>query len=197
MNDSIPKNAHKVFSGIRMNVYQWNQELYDGSIKCFERAEFLDGSFVIWVLPNGKILMTEQEQPSRNHPFFSLPGGAFDAPDEDPLLCAKREFLEETGYVSDDWELWYVFRGTSNVLGQTYFYVARDCKKVQEIVLDGGEKINHIFELSFDEFLAFAENPDFTHWPLLRPIFLARLYREKYDELKTIFSRRASAEKKS
>lgn len=47
MNDSIPKNAHKVFSGIRMNVYQWNQELYDGSIKCFERAEFLDGSFVI------------------------------------------------------------------------------------------------------------------------------------------------------
>ena len=134
--------------------------------------------------------MTEQEQPSRNHPFFSLPGGAFDTPDEDPLLCAKREFLEETGYVSDDWELWYVFRGTSNVLGQTYFYVARNCRRIQEIIPDGGEKINHIFELSFDDFLAFAENPDFTHWPIIRALFLARIYKEKYDELKDIFSPR-------
>ena len=57
-----------------MNVHQWDQVLYDGSIKIFERAEVLDGAFVLGVLPNGKILMTEQEQPSRDAPFFSLPG---------------------------------------------------------------------------------------------------------------------------
>ncbi len=184
MQHSLPKNAKKVFSWIRMDIYQWDQVLYDGSTKCFERAQFLDGAFVIWILPNGKILMTEQEQPSREEPFFSLPGWAFDAPDEDSLECAKRELLEETGYESDDWELWFIFEGTSNILGQTYFYIAHNCRKIQEIAPDGGEKINAILELTFDDFLAFAENPHFVHWPLLRYLFLAILHREKYDELR-------------
>jgi ADP-ribose pyrophosphatase len=35
--------------------------------------------------------------------FIELPAGKIDA-GEDPLECAKRELLEETGYVSDDWQ---------------------------------------------------------------------------------------------
>lgn len=169
-----------------MNVYQWDQVLYDGSIKIFERAEFLDGAFVLGVLPNGKILMTEQEQPSRDTPFFSLPGWAFDKPSEDPLTCARRELLEETGYISDEWELWFVFEGTNNVSNQTYFYIAHNCRKIQEILPDGGEKINQILKLDLDEILAFAENPHFVHWPLLWYFFGALLHKEKYEEIKNL-----------
>ena len=70
----IPEHAELVFDGIRAKVYQWNQEMYDGSVARFERIKFMDGAFVIPVLKNGKILLTKQEQPARK-PFISLPGG--------------------------------------------------------------------------------------------------------------------------
>ena len=38
----IPLNAEKVFSGIRTEIYQWDQEMYDGSIERFERMRFID-----------------------------------------------------------------------------------------------------------------------------------------------------------
>ena len=50
---------------------------------------------MIPILPNGNILLTLQEQPGREK-FYSFPGGSFDFPQEDPLVCAERELLEET-----------------------------------------------------------------------------------------------------
>lgn len=69
---AIPVHAERVFSGVRSEVYQWDQVLYDGSIARFERIRYLDGAFVIPVLPNGRILLTQQEQPGREE-FISLP----------------------------------------------------------------------------------------------------------------------------
>jgi len=128
MNDVIPPSAKKVFSGVRFDVYQWQQELYDGSYATFERARFRDGAFVIALLPDDQIIMTLQEQPARAGSFLSLPGGAFDSPTEDPLLCAQRELLEETGYESDEWECYEVFEGTANIVVYTHFYIARNCR---------------------------------------------------------------------
>jgi ADP-ribose pyrophosphatase len=69
--------------------------MYDGTIKRFETIRFLDGAFVIPILPDGRILLTRQEQPLIAE-FISLPGGSFDYPEEDPLTCALRELQEET-----------------------------------------------------------------------------------------------------
>ena len=75
MTVEIPAHAKKVFSGIRFEIFQWEQELYDGSTTTFERARFHDGAFVIPILPDGNILLTKQEQPARAGSFYSLPGG--------------------------------------------------------------------------------------------------------------------------
>lgn len=48
---SIPDSAECVFSGVRSEVYQWDQELYDGSIKRFERIRFFDGAFTLAITP--------------------------------------------------------------------------------------------------------------------------------------------------
>lgn len=47
----IPSQAECVFSGVRSDVYQWNQEMYDGSFQVFEMLRFLDGSFAVAITP--------------------------------------------------------------------------------------------------------------------------------------------------
>ncbi len=185
MPEKIPKHAKKVFSWIRSDVYQWDQEMYDGSMKTFERITFTRWSFVIPILPDKSILITTQDQPERER-FTWLPGWAFDREDEDPLECVKREFLEETGYMSDDWELWFIHEGTSNVISSTYFYVARDCRRVADTRLDPGERIT-LSTCSFDEFLLLSEDTQFVHWPLLPYLFMARLHPEVYTEIEGLF----------
>lgn len=183
---SIPDTAECVFSGVRSEVYQWDQELYDGSIKRFERIRFFDGAFTFAITPEWKILITKQEQPAREKSFYSLPWWGFDFPDEDALLCAKRELLEETGYVSDEWEHWHNYLGSSNISTFTYFYIARNVRKIQEIQPDPGEKIE-VFELNFDEWLALARTHQFTHHlTLLSSMYDALLDQEKYHELKSL-----------
>jgi ADP-ribose pyrophosphatase len=185
MTETIPQNAKKVFSWIRFDIYQWEQELYDGSTTTFERARFRDGSFVIPVLPDGQILMTIQEQPAREGAFHSLPGGAFDAPDEDPLECARRELFEETGYESDEWELWHVSRGTQNIITNLYFYIARWCRKSmrKHTNPDHGEKIA-LTPISYDAFLDLALDEKFHHWTLLPYMFHAKIDKREYLTLK-------------
>lgn len=179
----IPKEAKLVFDGVRSRVYQWEQTMYDGSTSTFERIRFLDASFTLATVWD-RIVITHQEQPARD-PFVGLPGGAFDFPDEDPLLCAKRELLEETGYDSDKWIHWKTTGWTNNIIAYTHFYIARDAYKVSEVVPDPGEKVV-VKHISYDEFLLLSENPDFVNWSISRDLFLARLYEEKYDELKRV-----------
>ncbi len=48
------------------------------------------------VLPDGRIILTEQEQPGKE-PFIAACGGRVDE-GEEILTAAKRELLEESGY---------------------------------------------------------------------------------------------------
>jgi ADP-ribose pyrophosphatase len=179
MSEKIPSQAKKVFSWVRFEIFQWEQELYDGTTTTFERARFRDGAFVIPILPDGQILLTKQEQPARNGAFFTLPWGSFDTNDEDPLVCAKRELFEETGYESDEWELFKKEEGTSNVIVDTYFYIARNCQKRRtHINPDHGEKV-WLYPVSFEAFLDIALEEKFIHWNLV-PILCRAKIDEKY-----------------
>lgn len=181
----IPENAELMFSWVRSQIYQWDQEIYDGSQRRFELIRFIDGAFVLPILPDGRILLTRQEQPGRSE-FISLPGGSFDSPDEDPLECARRELREETGHSSDSFSEWMVYHGTNNVYTQVHYYIARDCTQIWDIVWDGGERIS-LFTVSFDEFLELSSDPWFHHhWNLLPILYEARLYRDKKEALKKI-----------
>ncbi|MBC7498611.1 NUDIX hydrolase [Candidatus Gracilibacteria bacterium] len=181
----IPENAELIFSGIRSRIYQWDQELYDGSNRRFELIRFIDGAFVLPILPDGRILLTRQEQPGRSE-FISLPGGSFDSPDENPRDCARRELLEETGYMTNTLIEWMTYYGTNNVHTQVHYYIARDCIYEREIQGDGGEKIT-LFTLSFDEFLELSSDPGFHHhWNLLPILYEARLHPDKKEALKKI-----------
>ena len=180
----IPDNAKKVFEGEIFDVYQWPQELFDGSLATFEAVKRRDTVTVVATVDD-KIVLNNEEQPNRD-PFIALPGGV----SEDGvslLLNAKRELLEETGYATEDWQEWFI----SDVLGNhkiewnNYFYIARDCQKIAEKKLDPGEKIENIL-LTFEEFLELKNNPKIRNKDLIPILEKATSSEEEKEKLKKL-----------
>ena len=97
-----------------------------------------------------KILLSHQSQPNK-HDYYSLFGGRAEE-NEEPLVTAKRELLEESGLTSKDWELFKIYTPVHKIEWEIHTFIARDCKKVKEQNLDAGEKIE-ILECTFDEFI--------------------------------------------
>ncbi len=149
----IPEHATNVFTGKLFDVWQWQQEMYDGTTVTFEKLKRPDTVVVFAVLPDGKILLTEQEQPGKA-PFIGATGGRVDV-GEDPLTAAKRELLEESGYQAERFTLWRAEHPTSKIDWVVYIFIAKGLTKVSEPHLDGGEKIT-LMPTSLDELIVLA-----------------------------------------
>lgn len=145
----IPKTAQQVFKGLIFDVYQWPQKQFDGSTRTFEALKRPNTVQVI-ATQGDKILLAKEQQPTKG-PCFTLLGGRQE-PGEKPLEAAQRELLEESGLMSDDWELLKTYEPIHKMEWLIYLYVARNCQRVQEQQLDPGEKIT-VKQLSFDEFI--------------------------------------------
>lgn len=178
-----PSSGKMIFKGVLFEIWQWEQTLYDGTKKTFEKAIRPDSVAVIPVLKD-KIIVQIQEQPQMSIPFYSLPGGRLDG-DESPLHAAQRELLEETGYASDDWELILQDSPPHHVVFTYYLYVARNCVEKSELMLDAGEKVT-LKSLLFDEFLMLSEEPTFRHECMREILLRARYDATKRQELKKL-----------
>lgn len=154
----IPDHAERVFTGVRFDVYQWEQKLFDGTTTTFEKLRRADTVNVFAVLDDGRILLTKQKQPGTTE-FISLPGGQTD-PGETPLATAKRELREETGYEASDWTFWYAIQASTQIDCAGYTFIAHNCVHKGPQRIDGGEEID-VFTVTFDEFLDYVARSDF------------------------------------
>lgn len=154
----IPSHAQQVFTGKIFNVFQWNQQLYDGSQAIFEKIKRTDTVNVLPVTSEGKIILSKQEQPGIN-PFIGVIGGRVDV-EEEPLTAVKRELLEETGMVSSEWILWDAVQLTEKIDWAIYTFVAKNCTRYQKPNPEAGEKIT-LIEVSFDELVELSAQPEF------------------------------------
>ncbi len=145
----IPSSASRVFKGEIFDVYQWEQNMYDGSTATFE---MLKRPATIQVIPvSGDIIyLAHEEQPMKPKRYTLLGGRQEEG--EEPLVSARRELLEEAGLASDDWELFLTFDPVGKMEWTVYVYVARECTKIHEQKLDAGEKID-VIETDFDQFI--------------------------------------------
>ncbi|MEX1112016.1 MAG: NUDIX hydrolase [Candidatus Andersenbacteria bacterium] len=153
---SIPDNAKRVYEGYIFSVWQWEQQLFDGTTATFEAAQRVDAALAVGVLPNGNILMISDEQPHREA-LISSPGGRLEF-GESPEDATRREFQEETGYSVGNLVPWFTHTFTDKIHFAAHFFIAKDLTKTGEPTLDPGEKIE-LLEFSFDEFLQLAWNP--------------------------------------
>lgn len=147
----IPPQAKKVFEGIIYDVYHWEQEVYDGTTQTFEMLKRAATLLVIAVTEDKKILLLDEEQPSVGR-FVNFPGGRMEKNETSYVDGTKRELLEETGYTSDDFEVYIEENEGSKIDWPFVMSIARGCKKVSEPQLDPGEKIHEILHLTFEEF---------------------------------------------
>lgn len=181
----LPADAKLVFRGIIFDVYQWEQEMFDGTKATFEKLKRADTAVVIPITSEGKVILTVQEQPGRA-PFLGCAGGRLE-PGEDPLAAAKRELLEETGYESEDFILWHALQPTSKLDWAVYTFVAKNCRKAGEQKLDSGEKIELKF-LDFDEFVhVVSENESFLETETVIEVLRAKTDPTKMAGLKELF----------
>lgn len=146
----IPKNAKRVFKGVIFDVYQWKQKMFDGSFATFEKLKRPYTAAVIPVTKDKKILLAFDEQPDRGGVYTTF-GGRIE-PGEEALLAAQRELLEESGYASNDWELFMTDTPSGKIDWNIYYYIARGCEKKSEPKPESGEKIK-VEVLDFDGFI--------------------------------------------
>lgn len=138
-------------------------ECYLNNGKKIKREQVLknkkEGSASV-VLPitetNEVILVVQPRVATKLTVGIELPAGYIED-NEDPLISAKRELAEETGYVSKELKLltkYYQDQGCSKALN--YSFIALNCKKVMNQNLDKDEYIKY-FKCTYEEALELVE----------------------------------------
>ncbi|MDD5251749.1 MAG: NUDIX hydrolase [Patescibacteria group bacterium] len=172
----LPPSAKLVFQGVIFEVWQWEQEMFDGTKETFERI-WRPPTVEVIATVGDRIILEEQDQPDR-HGNLNFVSGRADK-NGDVMAEAKRELLEETGYESDDWELFLKHGLEAKILHDCYYFIARGCRRVREPQLDAGERIETRL-ISFEELIRLSDEPRF--W--VAPQFVNFLLRLQADPQK-------------
>ncbi len=159
----IPEDASRVFKGEIFDVYQWQQEMFDGSFGTFEMLKRSDTVKVI-AIKNGKVVICEEQQP-HTKVFFDVPSGRHDVEGETELDAAKRELLEETGMTFAKWKLIAIEQPHTKIDWFVYIFLASDFIDQTEQKLDAGEKIT-VHLKSFEEAVELATDPRNRYIPI-------------------------------
>ena len=157
----VPKEANKVFAGTIYDVYQWEQELFDGSKKTFEMLKRPDTVEVIGVVDD-QIVVNYEEQPDMK--FITIPGGRHDEEEETELDAAKREMQEETGYQFKNWKLITARQAATKIEHMIYTFLATNVIELGSKNLDAGERIETKL-VSFPDLKQLIEDPEFKYCP--------------------------------
>lgn len=93
--------SEKIFDGTLLHVRRDTALLPNGQQATREWIQHPGASAVLPVLPDGQVILVRQYRYPVGRVTLEIPAGKLDAPDEDPLDCAKRELSEETGYSAE------------------------------------------------------------------------------------------------
>jgi 8-oxo-dGTP pyrophosphatase MutT (NUDIX family) len=109
-----------------------------------------------------RILITQQYRHAMNSICLELPCGTVEATDETPLAAAKREMLEETGCISDRFDL--IGSLSPNPATHTntiHCFVAYDVHRSQQVRQDESEEVSSSF-MEVEDVMAAIEAGEFA-----------------------------------
>jgi len=126
--------SREVFDGEPwLRVHRQAVRLPDGRvIDDYYQVEVPDCCIVYAETPAGEAILERQYKHGPRSVGLSLPAGTIEA-GEPPLAAARRELLEETGYVADEWQALGSFTiNGNNGGGQAHLFHARGARRVAE-----------------------------------------------------------------
>lgn len=133
------KETKRVFDGF-LKIDKLEIELPNGEKIQRELVYKKDATAIIAIDENDNVLLTKQPRVGNGKlESVEIPAGLIEV-NEEPLVAAKRELLEETGYASENWtELTHFYPDPACCCSRTFLFLAQGAKKVSELNLDPDE----------------------------------------------------------
>lgn len=132
--------TNKVYQGRILNVFA-NHVSIDGELAQREFIEHTGGVCVCGIDSDNNVLVVEQYRYGAQKFLIELPAGKLGR-GEDPTDCAKREFLEETGYTSLSFDfLGHIYPTPAYNSERISCYLATDLNYIAQN-LDEGEYLD-------------------------------------------------------
>lgn len=108
-------------------------------------VETFDSVMILALDANDNIILKKEYRLPVEEVLYELPAGGFEKGESDPLEVAKRELLEETGYVSEDWLLISQSCDCPNRFNnKLYLFIAQNVHKETNQCLDLTEYLEYI-----------------------------------------------------
>lgn len=148
-------SGEDIYGGIFLNMKRDKVRLPDGQDAVREYLTHPGAVAIIAILADGRVLLERQYRYPIAKVCMEIPAGKLDL-GEDPLLCAKRELEEETGYTANKWS--YVRRIHPVISYSTEFidiYLAQELESGKS-KLDEEEFLD-VFAAPLEEIIAWVE----------------------------------------
>lgn len=132
----------EVFRSIVFRAYKTRVENFEktksGEFDIVRCANWVN---VVALTTDNKMILVRQYRAGLDDITIETPAGGINF-NEEPLLAAKRELEEETGYVSSEWSsLGYVDVNPAFMTNKCFFFLAKNCRNVDIQNFDPLEEI--------------------------------------------------------
>ena len=157
---------------LRKNVRLDKCEIPNGMILEPLVLEYGDWVTVLALTEDGQVPLVRQYRHGVQSVIWELPGGMMDA-GETPLVSARRELLEETGYTGDQFiQVGQAYPNPGNHNNTNFSVLALDVKKVSEQDLDDTEDIE-ISLIPLDEVIEMGKRGELAQALHIATLFYA------------------------
>ncbi len=141
----MPKTikSEQLFHGRIFDLVIEEVKEQDGNIRRCELISHPGGGVVIPLFDNGDVLLVRQYRYPHKKFVLEAPAGKLE-PNEDPIDCAKRELIEETGFSADKFEKLtaiYTTPGFCNEVLHIYLATGLNKSKLGQNLDDGEQSL--------------------------------------------------------
>ena len=118
-------SSEEIFHGKIVHLFRDQVRLPNGQITTREVMRHPGAAAVVPLTEEGNVILVRQYRYPFARVMLEIPAGKLD-PGEDPLVCARRELTEETGYEAEEFVSLGVFYPSVAVMDeQIHLYLAR------------------------------------------------------------------------
>ncbi len=121
----VPVSSEEIYRGKIVHLFRDQVRLPNGKLATREVMRHPGAAAVVPLTEDGNVILVRQYRYPFAQVMLEIPAGKLDS-GEDPLVCARRELTEETGYEADEFVSLGVFYPSVAVMDeQIHLYLAR------------------------------------------------------------------------